>query len=60
MVVEQVSIDAPASQGSGHDDMASHFGRLHWTPLADEARAYLRAVGECMELLSTAERKTGY
>jgi hypothetical protein len=40
--------------------LASHFGRLHWAPLVDESRAYLRALGECMELLTTAERKTGY
>ena len=43
-----------------HDDMASHFGRAHWAPLVDESRAYLRALGECMELLTTAERETEY
>ncbi|HTS97980.1 MAG TPA: hypothetical protein VMI33_15320 [Streptosporangiaceae bacterium] len=40
--------------------MASHFGRSHWTPLVDGSRAYLRALGECMELLNTAERETEY
>jgi hypothetical protein len=48
------------TQQHWHDDLAGHFGRSHWTPLADESRAYLRALGECMELLSSAERETGY
>jgi len=42
------------------DDMAGHFDRAHWTPLLTESRAYLRALGECMELLSTAERDTEF
>ena len=42
------------------DDMASHFDRTHWTPLLAESRAYLRALGECLELLSTAERDTEF
>jgi hypothetical protein len=49
-----------STQQHWHDDVASHFARLHWTPLADESRTYLRALGECMELLSTAERETEY
>jgi hypothetical protein len=48
------------AQQHWHDDMARHFGRLHWAPLADGSRAYLRALGECMELLDTAERETSY
>jgi hypothetical protein len=48
------------TQQHWHDDMASHFGRSHWTPLVDGSRAYLRALGECMELLNTAERETEY
>jgi hypothetical protein len=48
------------AQQHWQDDMASHFGRLHWTPLVDESHAYLRALSECMELLSTAERETEY
>jgi hypothetical protein len=40
--------------------MASRFGRSHWTPLVGESRSYLRALGECMELLTAAERETEY
>ena len=40
--------------------MVGHFGRSHWASLVDESRAYLRALGECMELLTTAERETEY
>lgn len=40
--------------------MASQFGRVHWTPLGEESRAYLRPLGECMELPTAAERETGY
>jgi hypothetical protein len=43
-----------------HDDMASNFARSHWAPLADGSRAYLRALGECMELMAAAERETSY
>ena len=42
------------------DDMADHFDRNHWTPLLAESRSYLRALGECLELLSTAERDTEF
>ena len=42
------------------DDMAGHFDRAHWAPLLTESRAYLRALGECLELLSTAERDTEF
>jgi hypothetical protein len=55
-------IDAAWSrtQQHWHDDLASHFGRVLWPPLAEGSRAYLRALGECMELLSAAEQETGY
>ena len=43
-----------------HDDMSSQFDRSRWVPLADESCAYLRALGECMELLAAAERETEY
>jgi len=46
------------TQQRWHDDMASHFERVHWVPLLAESRAYLRALGECLELLSAAERDT--
>jgi hypothetical protein len=48
------------TQQHWHDDMASHFSRFHWAPLVDESRTYLRALGECMELLNAAERETSY
>jgi hypothetical protein len=48
------------TQQHWHDDMASHFDRFHWAPLLNESRAYLRALGECMELLNAAERETEY
>jgi hypothetical protein len=48
------------TQQHWHDDMANQFGRAHWGPLVDESRSYLRALGECMELLAAAERETGY
>jgi hypothetical protein len=55
-------IDAAWSrtQQHWHDDMASAFGRTHWAPLADGSRAYLRALGECLELMTAAERETSY
>jgi hypothetical protein len=42
------------------DDMAGHFDRTHWTPLLAESRVYLRALGDCLELLGTAERDTEF
>ena len=42
------------------DDMAGQFERTHWTPLLAESRAYLRALGECLELLGNAERDTEF
>ncbi|HTS96790.1 MAG TPA: hypothetical protein VMI33_09220 [Streptosporangiaceae bacterium] len=48
------------TQQRWHDDMASHFDREHWTPLVTGARAYQRALGECLDLLSAAERETDF
>lgn len=48
------------TQQHWHDDMASHFGRSHWAPLVEESRSYLMALGECMDLLTAAERDTEY
>ena len=48
------------TQQHWHDDMSSQFDRSHLAPLVDESRSYLRALGECMELLATAERETEY
>jgi len=42
------------------DDMAGHCDRAHWTPLLAESRSYLRALGDCLELMSTAERDTEF
>jgi hypothetical protein len=55
-------IDSVWQQTQQHwlDEMASHFDRTYWTPLVDESRAYLRALGECLELMSTAERDTEF
>lgn len=46
------------TQQHWHDDIATQFDRSHWTPLVDESRSYLRALGECMELMTAAERET--
>jgi hypothetical protein len=46
------------TQQHWHDDMSSRLNRSHWAPLVGESRAYLRALGECMELLAAAERET--
>ena len=48
------------TQQHWHDDMSRQFERSHWAPLVDESRSYLRALGECMELLTAAEQETGY
>jgi hypothetical protein len=55
-------IDSAWQQTQQHwlDDMARHFDRTHWAPLVNESRTYLRALGECMELMSTAERDTEF
>jgi hypothetical protein len=47
-----------ATQQHRHDDLAGHFDRVHAAPLVNESRAYVRALGECMELLGAAERDT--
>ncbi len=56
------AIDAAWSetQQHWHDDMTAHFSRFYWAPLVDGSRAYLRALGECMEVLNAAERDTSY
>lgn len=60
LLLRQLDSAWSKTQQHWHDDMASHFGRVHWAPLADGSRAYLRALGECMELMSAAERETEY
>jgi hypothetical protein len=59
-LLSEIGVAWARTQQHWHDDMASHFGRAHWTPLVEESRTYLRALGECMELLGAAERETGY
>jgi hypothetical protein len=56
------AVDAAWSRTQQHwrDDVASHFSQAHWAPLADGSRAYLRALGECMEVMNAAERETSY
>jgi len=46
------------TQQHWHDDISSQFERSHWAPLVDESRSYLRALGECMDVLAAAERET--
>jgi len=48
------------TQQSWRDDMAGHFDRAHWTPLMAESRAYLRALHECLETMTAAERDTEF
>ena len=43
-----------------HDDLARDFAAHHWTPLHTEARFYLEALCKLMEVLSAAERETGW
>jgi len=60
LLLARISAAWAKTQQHWHDDMASHFGRSHWTPLVDESRSYLLALGEFMELLTAAERETEY
>jgi hypothetical protein len=48
------------TQQSWRDDMAGHFESAHWAPLLTESRTYLRALGECLETMSAAERDTEF
>jgi len=48
------------TQQHWHDDMANQFVRSHWAPLVNESRSYLRALAECVDLLTAAERETEY
>ena len=59
-LLREIGLAWSKTQQHWHDDMASHFDRSHWAPLVTESRAYLRALGECMELMTTAERETEY
>ena len=60
LLLREIDAAWSKTQQHWHDDMARHFGRSHWAPLADESRSYLRALRECMELLAAAERETEY
>jgi len=42
------------------DEVARQFGADHWTPLAQQARAYLEALRALMDVLETAERDTDF
>jgi hypothetical protein len=48
------------TQQHWHDDLAGQFNRSHWTPLVSESQGYLRALAECLELLTAAERETDF
>jgi uncharacterized protein YukE len=41
------------------DEVARQFAD-HWTPLAQQARAYLEALRALMDMLETAERETDF
>lgn len=43
-----------------HDDMARQFDTQHWTPLAQECRTYLDALGRLLDALDEAERDVEY
>ena len=60
LLLREIGAAWSKTQQYWHDDMSSQFDRMHWTPLADESRSYLRALGECMELLAAAERETDH
>jgi hypothetical protein len=42
------------------DEVARQFAADHWTPLAQQARAYLEALRGLMDMLETAERETDF
>ena len=42
------------------DEVARQFAADHWTPLAQQARAYLEALRALMDMLETAERETDF
>jgi hypothetical protein len=48
------------TQQSWRDDMPCHFDRAHWTSMAAESRAFLRALRECPDIVNAAERDTEY
>jgi hypothetical protein len=60
LLLREVGAAWSKTQLHWQDDMSSQFDRSHWAPLADESRSYLRALGDCMELLAAAERETEY
>jgi len=60
LLLREIGAAWSKAQQDWHDDLSSQFDRAHWAPLAGESRSYLRALGECMELLAAAERETGY
>ena len=40
------------------DEVARQFDTDHWTPLAEQSRAYLEALGALLDLLESADRET--
>jgi hypothetical protein len=43
-----------------HDDVARQFDRQHWTPLTQECRGYLDALGKLMDVLEAAEQDMAF
>jgi hypothetical protein len=42
------------------DEVARQFAADHWTPLTQQARAYLEALRALMDMLEAAERDTDF
>jgi hypothetical protein len=60
---EQLRLLAAAREEAARywqDEVARQFDSGHWTPLVQQSRAYLEALGALMDLLDTAERDTEF
>jgi hypothetical protein len=60
---EQLRLLGTAWEGAAQhwlDEVARQFEADHWTPLAQQSRAYLEALGRMMDVLESAERETEF
>jgi hypothetical protein len=60
---EQLRLLGSAWQGAAEhwlDEVARQFEADHWTPLAQQSRAYLDALSQMMDVLETAEQETEF
>ena len=55
-------LDAAWDEAARHwqDEVARQFDTDHWTPLAQQSRSYLDALGQMMDVLETAELETEF